>query len=490
VSTANTPVLVGVAQVARHIEDVRDTVEPLDLMLEASRLAERDTGAAHVLAQAQSVRVIQGLWHYANPARYIAEQISAPHAQTVGTLIGGNYPQLVLSRTAQAIQHGEFDVALITGAETGRSAGLARKAGERLRFRPTSGHYDLVIGDQLPEHHAFELAKGIERAIQVYPMYENAIRFHRGETIREHLERVSALWARFNQVAQTNPHAWIKDSITAEEIRTPSPTNRAISFPYTKLMNANMFVDMGAALILCSVRMAEKLGIAQDRWIYPLAGAEGKDHFCASVRDNFHSSPGIRITGGRVLERAGVDIDDLTFVDLYSCFPSAVQIAAAELGLAETRDLTVTGGLTFGGGPLGNYAMHAIARMVELLRNSPGSRGLVTANGGNLYKHAHGVYSGDAPDHDFHNVDVQAEIDALPARKVLEAHVGNVTVESYTVMYKDDQPAIGHLSCLTGGGERTWVNTLDRDLVVAMTEQEFCGRPAYIDRAGRFSVTN
>ncbi|GIT40049.1 MAG: hypothetical protein Ct9H300mP8_12450 [Gammaproteobacteria bacterium] len=74
------------------------------------------------------------------------------------------------------------------------------------------------------------------------------------------------------------------------------------------------------------------------------------DHFSASVRDNFYSSPGIRVIGRRLLELTDTKVDELDFVDLYSCFPSAVQIAAEEYGFDENRDLTVTGGLTFGGG--------------------------------------------------------------------------------------------------------------------------------------------
>ena len=34
-----------------------------------------------------------------------------------------------------------------------------------------------------------------------------------------------------------------------------------------------------------------------------------------------------------MLELAGVGVDDIDHVDVYSCFPSAVQVAAAELGL-------------------------------------------------------------------------------------------------------------------------------------------------------------
>ena len=47
---------------------------------------------------------------------------------------------------------------------------------------------------------------------------------------------------------------------------------------------------------------------------------------------------------------AGVEAQDLDMVDVYSCFPVAVQIASRELKLDTTRPLTVTGGLTWAGG--------------------------------------------------------------------------------------------------------------------------------------------
>lgn len=485
----NTPVLVGVGQLKHRIESLEEALEPVDMMLEACSRAEQDTGVEGVLQQAQSVRVVRGMWRYENPAKLIAERIGVPNAESVGTLIGGNQNQALMNQTAASILAGELDLVLITGAENGYSAGKARRAGVALSERDAPGRYDLLFGSaQKPEHHEFEVAKGIRRAIQVYPMYDNAIRHHRGETVSEHLVRVSKLWSRFNDVAQSNPHAWIREKVTAEEIRNPSPTNRRVSFPYTKLMNANNSVDMAAALIVCSVRKAKQLAIAEDLWVYPHAGAEGHDHSCASVRDNFYTSPGIRFVGRRVLELAQIEARDLAFVDLYSCFPSAVQVAAMELGLAETDQLTVTGGLTFGGGPINNYVMHAIARMVELLREHPGKRGLITANGGNLYKHAHGVYASEAPERDFCCENVQHEIDALPARECLSEFRGNVTVESYTVMFDANEPAMGHVACLTPEGKRVWANTNDIDVMQAMTQEEFCGRAARIDGEGTLTI--
>ncbi|MCZ6642390.1 MAG: acetyl-CoA acetyltransferase [Gammaproteobacteria bacterium] len=486
----NTPIIVGVAQVLNRVQTLEDAVEPLGMMLQAVALAQRDTGARGLLPQVQSVRVIRGVWNYANPARHIAREIGASGAQTVGTLFGGNQNQAIVNRTALSILSGELDLVLLTGAEYGKSAGKARKAGKKIPLTETPGEYDLIIGAQKPEHHDYEIAKGIRSAIQVYPMYDNAIRHHRGETLGAHLLRVSTLWSRFNDVARTNPNAWIQENVTAEEIRTPSRTNRRISFPYTKLMNANMSVDMGAALIMCSVAKARKLGISEQKWVYPYAGAEGYDHFSASVRDNFYSSPGIGIVGRAVLALAETETSDLAYVDLYSCFPSAVQIAAEELGLTENMDLTVTGGLTFGGGPINNYVMHSIARMVELLREHPGTRGLITANGGNLYKHAHGVYSSEPPAHDFRFKNVQAEIDALPSRECLAEYRGDASIESYTVMFAGDEPAIAHVACLTPQGQRVWVNCEDKQLMAAMISEEFCGRRARVDSNGGFRISS
>ena len=70
-----------------------------------------------------------------------------------------------------------------------------------------------------------------------------------------------------------------------------------IAYPYTKLLTANMQVDQGAALIMCSVAAAQSAGIARDRWVFPLSGADADDHWFLSHRADFHSSPAIRLAG-------------------------------------------------------------------------------------------------------------------------------------------------------------------------------------------------
>jgi acetyl-CoA C-acetyltransferase len=235
-------------------------------------------------------------------------------------------------------------------------------------------------------------------------------------------------------------------------------------------------VDQGAALIMTTTDKARALGIDERKWVYPWAGTDAHDHYFVSNRDNFYSSPAIRFAGRRVLELAGVGVDELDFVDLYSCFPVAVQVAAAELGLDINRTLTVTGGLTWAGGPLNDYVMHSVARMAELLRAKPGARGLVTANGGYITKHAFGVYSTEPPARPFGHEDLQDAVDATPRREVAMQHDGSAEVEGYTVMYDGDKPGTAYLAALLDDGRRVWARLDDGDTMAAMTREEFCGR--------------
>jgi len=478
------PVLVGISQLEQRIKDPVGGKEPLELMIDAVRAAAADAGSNALLDAATSVRVIRGIWPYKNPARVVAGAIGVPNAETALTPYGGNYVQSVVNQSALDIQAGRHDVIVITGAECGYSQAQARKRGIELQWQSAEGAPDRLIGEDKNMRHAAEKAIGIGAPIQIYPLFENALRHARGEGIDEHQVKISELWARFAAVASKNPHAWLREAFSAETIRTPSSSNRPVSFPYPKLMNSNNNVDQAAALIMCSVATAKRLGIGQTRWIYPWAGTDAHDHYYVSNRDNLYTSPAIRFAGNRCLELAGVEAARLDHVDLYSCFPVAVEVAAAELGLDEHRPLTVTGGLTFAGGPLNNYVMHSIARMAEILRTEPAATGLVTANGGYLTKHAFGVYAAEPPSKSFRHEDLQARVDATPHREVVLAHRGNVEVESYSVMYENDQPAIGYVACRLPDGRRAWGNTRDSAVLDAMTRREYCGTPARLDGEG------
>jgi acetyl-CoA C-acetyltransferase len=369
----------------------------------------------------------------------------------------------------------------------------ARKVKVWLDWEPQpDGTPSQLLGDDRPGSSDAEMARSVVLPIQVYPVFENALRAAAGEAIEEHQQKIASLWSRFSQVAAANPHAWSRQARTATEIATVTADNRWIGFPYTKAMNANLDTDQSAAVIACSVEAARAAGVPEDKWVFPWSGADAHDHWFVSERADLLSSPAIGAAGRAALGLAGVDIDDVAHVDLYSCFPSAVQIGAAELGLGldePDRPLTVTGGLSFAGGPGNDYSMHAIAAMVAALRADPGSTGLVTALGWYITKHAVGVYSTEPPSDGFRHARPQEEVDALPRREPVADHDGPVTIDSYTVMHeRDGSPAIGLVACLLPDGRRTWANTNEPGLLKAMTLEEFVGRPARLHTGGHLEV--
>ena len=109
----------------------------------------------------------------------------------------------------------------------------------------------------------------------------------------------------------------------------------------------------------------------RDRWVFPLAGTQAHDTYAVSHRPDLASSGAIRLAARELFALAGRGVDDVAHVDLYSCFPSAVQIAADEIGLGLDRPLTVTGGLSFAGGPWNNYVTHSIATMAACCAPTP-----------------------------------------------------------------------------------------------------------------------
>lgn len=483
-----TPVIVGVGQHNQRVDRGAEALEPVDLMAEALKAAEGDAGVTGLSSSADLVGVVSVLsWRYGDPAALVASRVGASPARTIATTPGGNSPQSLLNRVASDIADGSCDVALLCGAEAWRTRMAARRLDERPDWtvQPEGTRPTEVFGTELAIGHPAEQARGLLMPVQLYPMFESALRAAAGRSVEEHNRHIAGLWSRLSEVAATNPHAWIRQAFTPAEIGTPTPDNRMIGHPYTKRMNSNNAVEQAAAVVLCSAERADALGVARERWVFLWAGTDAHDTPFVSHRHDLHSSPAIRIAGRAVLDLAGIGVDDLAHVDLYSCFPSAVGIAAAELGLGLDRPLTVTGGLSFAGGPWNNYVMHSIATMTERLRADEGEMGLVTANGGFVTKHAFGVYSATPPPRGFRRASPQEEIDGSPTREVAEDWDGPVTVEACTVMHsRDGEPETGLLAVLLADGRRAWGRTTEPDALKRMVTEESVGRPAHLAADG------
>ena len=479
---ANTPVIVGVGQYTNRSDDLADAREPVEMMAMVARRAEEDAEVKGLLGRLDSVRVVNVLsWRYTDAPGLLAERLGIHPAEKLYTTMGGNTSQRLATDTAQQIAEGQVRAALLVGAEAVRSARRARRQGVSLPWTPRADIPSVAdessgaVRDLEIRHRAF-------LPVQVYPLFENALRAHRGRSVAVHRERLGELCARMARVARDNPYAWFRDGKAKDEIIGEAPSNRMVGFPYTKYMNAIMDVDQAAAVVMTSLGRAREMGIPRHRWVYPWAGADATDLWYYTDRVNYWSSPAIERAGRRVLSAAGLSISDIDYFDLYSCFPSAVQIARDMLGVAEDdpRPLTVTGGLPYAGGPGNNYSMHAIATMVEILRREPEKRGLVGALGFYFTKHSLGIYSGVPREGGWQRPDMsqdQEEIDAMPHPELAEAPEGAATIETYTVMHdRGGQPEYGIVIGRLEDGRRFIASPEpDPSLLRRMTEEEAIG---------------
>ena len=299
-----TPVLIGSGQFLHRAEGLDDALEPVSLMAAAVDRAVEDAGLRGVPA-VDSIRVVSLLsWRYGNPALVLAERLGVSPRETAYTTNGGNSPQSLVNLTAAEIQRGDLDIAILTGGEAFRTRMKARKLDVDLGWpKAPDEAVPRVVGEELVMNHPAELAQKIVMPVQVYPMFETAIRSAAGRTPDEHLVHISELWARFSEVASRNPNAWLRTALSAEQIRTPGPGNRMVGLPYPKYMNSNNDVDMAAALIVCSVEKARALGVPSDRWVFIHAGSDCHEHQYISNRWAFHETPAVALGGRRALEQ-------------------------------------------------------------------------------------------------------------------------------------------------------------------------------------------
>lgn len=469
--------IIGVGQFLNR--DDEDPLDPVALAAIAARLAADDSGSDRVLAGLDAIAVVPIVsWRYGDPGPDVAEAIGASPRLTLYPSMGGNTPQLLMNRVCERIAAGELSSALVCGAEAYRTRMRTKKLDlplewERQDLDRQPGWTD---GETFVMPHEAELAVGILMPAQTYPLFENALRHESGRTDAEHTAHIAGIWSRYSEVAAANPNAWDRTHYSPADIATVTASNRIVGYPYTKHMVSNPDVDMASAVIVCSVERATALGVPRDRWVFPHSGTDAKDPVL-SHRPSFTSSAAIREAGRGALALAGVGIDDVAHVDVYSCFPSAVEIGCDELGLDTDRRLTVYGGLCFAGGPWNNPVGHAIAAMVGALRDDPGSLGLVTANGGNIQKHSFGVYSTEPPVAGFRTARPQAAVDADPTVEVVQAYEGPATIETWTVMHERDG-SIGraHAVVRTPSGERAWAVSTDTGLGAEFEADDPIGR--------------
>lgn len=475
-----TPVLVGVGQASERIDDPGyRRLSAVGLAAEAARAALVDSGADPA-ALAAALDTVAGVRQFENstPAAYaplgrstnyprsVAARIGADPARTVLEVVGGQAPQHLVTELAAAIAGGAVQAALVVGSE-------AISTVRHLAGRADAPDFTETVDGQLDDRgfglegltSARQRAHGLTGATPQYALLDNARRSRLGLHRAAYATAMGELFAPFTRVAAANPHAAAPTARSAAELATPGERNRPIADPYTRYLVARDQVNQGAAAVLTSVAQARRLGVPPDRWVYLHGHADLRERDLLD-RPDLSVGPASAAAVRHALDVAGIGLHEVSTLDLYSCFPIAVWHVCDQLGLApdDPRGLTLTGGLPFFGGAGNNYALHAIAETVARARATPGSFGLVGANGGMLSKYSVGIYStapaGWRPDR---SAELQAGLDAVPAAEQVGHADGPATVETWTVVHGRDGARTGIVVGRDDRGRRFLARTVDGD---------------------------
>ncbi|MFX1493149.1 MAG: hypothetical protein ACFFBZ_02590 [Promethearchaeota archaeon] len=458
--TSLVPVIVGASQFTQS-KSLSDPLDPLRLMVKTSENVISKAGTGEIKRYIDTIYMVNiQSWSYKDAPGKLSEILNLKPSQKVYLSDGGNTPQMLMNRAVLEISSGNSKGVLITGAEASYSVYRAKKGEIKLNW-PEKEESSYMEGEIWHGTNEFENRYELITPTYSYAVFETALRAKSNRSIIQHNYYIGNLFKRFADIASRNPYAWIKPDFSVEDIITPSSENRNICHPYTKRMCSNVFIDQAGSLIITNESIAEQLNINKQKWVYHMGGSDLQNVFNITQRPSLTASPASREGVKLALQQAGLELNDINKFDIYSCFPSIVEIIMDEIGLQadDPRDLTVTGGLAYFGGPWSNYSLHAIITSIELIQKTPNLKIMVIANGGYNTKQSFGIY-GNRPPYMAWNKKKAEKIQKKILKKSLSLPVekadGRFKIEGYTLIYnRQGDPvkgiAIGNLN----NGKRT-----------------------------------
>ena len=479
------PVIIGIGQVVNRSNNETDIKTPLDLIETAIWEAEKDSCTKELIQQTDTLCLVNILSRqYANPLSELESRLRIKPKHGAYTWIGATAPQWFVNQSAEKVLSGETRLALICGGEAFHSGKIeARTKGTVFEQWNPSTKKPWMAGDLRDPLTLLELKYGLALPIHIYPLFENALRHHKNLSIEEHREELGNFCSGFSAIAEDNPFSWFRNRKTKDEILKVTESNRMISFPYTRSMCSIMQVDQSAALFLTDEQTALELGVPKEKWIYLLGSGDASDIWHVSERMNFFSSPSAGVAADQAMDQAGVSLQEIDHLDLYSCFPAATRIVRDMIGMPETdpRPLTVTGGMPYFGGPGNNYSLHAICKMTELLRQNKERIGLVHSLSWFITKHSVGIYSGEWKKTHMNRITPdrhKKKLNKVKSPSLIEDANGNAILETYSIVHDHEGAPLSAVIIGRMDNENRFLAKVepDKNLLNEMMKHEFIGK--------------
>jgi acetyl-CoA C-acetyltransferase len=453
------PVIIGASQFTQD-KELTPRLEPIGLMEKVCEdlFSNLDNTIRTIIDAVYMVNI--NSWSYEDAPERLSKKLGIGPKEKVYLPDGGDTPQKLANRAAKAISSGKRKAILIIGAESAYSVYQAKKGNLQLNW-PEKQKPNYMEGELWNGINDFENNYKLIVPAYTYALFETALRALKGRSIEEHQRIIGELFVSFSKIASEHPYAWNNNSYTKNEIITPSKKNRLVAHPYTKRMCSNMFVDQAACILMTSEEVAKELKVDKNSWVYLMGGSDLKDIHEITRRPSLTDSLPVKMGAEMALKQAGLTIDKIDTFDIYSCFPSIVEIIVEELGLTlkDSRDFTITGGLPYFGGPWSNYSLHAIVTAFHHIQEDPSLKIMIIANGGYNTKKSIGIYGTNPSEISWNKRDdfkLQDEILSRKLKEPVKKADGLLTIEAYTIPYdREGNPKNVIVLGTLDSGERT-----------------------------------
>jgi len=464
------PVVIGLG-ITQQKGSYAELDEALFLMEKVAMQAINDCGNSKIKDFIDVIDIPKGFWRYRDPGKWIAEKNNFSNAKTSVNKIGV-LQQHLINNTCNKIIKGEIRAGLILGGESRAKMIAALKEGIEYKEMELSTNPDQYVkakDDLYGEGEAEALGL---MAVGYYAVMESAMRKSKNLNLKEHEDYLGSMYADFSEIASKNQYAASDKSISKDQIMLANSDNKPMAYPYNKYHCTSWNVSQASAILICEEGLADQLNISKQKRIYPMASSETNHMIALIQRPSLISSAGLKLASEKINEVVDKHSINLNLIDLYSCFPVAVQQFENVLNLNTKTSRTITGAMPFAGGPLNNYMLHATVQALLKLRSESG-HSLITGVSGMMTKQSFCLWSSEYQ-MPFYHADVTKKAQQLDKPiPISNAKHGNGIVIGYTVLYEGTKPTLGVFYIEDSQGERKVVTSEDKAVITSMREEEW-----------------
>ena len=470
----NTPVVIGIGDIQQK-DNFNNLDEALILMDKATKFAIEDTGNSKIKNYIDEILIPKGYWKYRDPGKWIAKENNFKEVKTSVSKIG-ILQQSLINLACNKIQAGEVQACLILGGEARykRTKALIEKK-EFVETELTQNPDNYVKAkDELQIDREKEVLGTM--AVGYYSIFESAFRYKRGKGFNEHHKYLSDVYEKFSKIAVNNKDGWSEQEVSSEVILNSSNKNPQIAFPYNKYHCTSWNVNQGAAIVICSEELANTLDVDQKKRIYPIAAAENNHMMPSILRPQLSKQAGMQMAANFIIDICKDKDINISYFDLYSCFPVAVQMFADTLGIKDISNSTITGGMSFAGGPLNSYVLHSTIKMIKKLRQNNNNAGVVTGVSGMMTKQSYCLWSNQSlSKFMFKDVTVDASKIDIP-KKISKKTFGEAKIIGYTIISDNQITKKAVIYVEDANSERNIIQSHDIKVIKSMESEEWVGK--------------